>query len=263
MRVAISPCPNDIFVFGPLILGRVPWEGEPLKFEFLDIEALNLRGEEDEAPDVLKCSFARFAELGHAYELCPVGAALGRGVGPLVVGRAGPPLAQRGAVLLPGPHTTAALLWRRYGPVFAERALRYDRIAEETAADPALVGVLIHEARFTYAQRGLELLLDLGAAWEQDTGLPLPLGAIALHQRLPPATRGAFSQALRRSLAYAWEHVNEVEPLVLRHAQEMDPEVARRHIKLYVNEFTRDLGEQGWRAARKLLELANARQREA
>ena len=78
MRVAISPCPNDIFVFGPLILGRVPWEGEPLKFEFLDIEALNLRGEEDEAPDVLKCSFARFAELGHAYELCPVGAALGR-----------------------------------------------------------------------------------------------------------------------------------------------------------------------------------------
>jgi 1,4-dihydroxy-6-naphthoate synthase len=266
LRVAISPCPNDTFAFGNLILGQVKGLPFELDFEFHDIEALNALGVSEAAPDVLKFSFAHYGMLSEHYRLLKVGAALGLGVGPLLVGVGELPLSKIKRIYVPGRQTTANLLFQRFGRSECGDAevveLRYDLIMQRCAEEPESAGVIIHESRFTYEFNGLKALLDLGAAWEHSTKLPLPLGGIAMHRRCSEEVALAFEVALGASLDAAWEDRSNLLPMMRSHAQEMDDKVMGDHIGLYVNQYTRELGSEGQKAVEELcsrkLEFASA-----
>lgn len=254
IKIAISPCPNDTFIFGYLIEGKVPWDGPKLNFEFLDIQALNEAVLSKSCPyDLIKCSYALYPKIAERFDLFPIGAALGVGVGPLLVGQPGLPLDQRNVIYVPGYDTTAYQLFRRYGPKGVEtKALRYDLLVERLAQDKNAAGVVIHESRFTYEDLGLHLLLDLGKAWEQDTQLPLPLGGPVISKSCHHDLKKMLETAIKSSLQKAWKDRTPIESLMKHHAQEMDMQVMASHIDLYVNEYSIDLGSRGRAAIEKL-----------
>jgi len=236
LSFAFSPCPNDTFAFHALVHGLV--EGPRVAPHIDDIEALNARAERGEA-EATKISVAAFGRVRDRYALLRSGGAAGFGVGPIVVARGARDVG--GRVAIPGERTTAALLLRLLGS-FDTVALRFDRIADAVLAGDVDCGVLIHEGRFTYAGRGLVLLRDLGEAWEERMGCPLPLGAVAIRRDLA-ARAGELDAAIRVSLDRAWADPAASRDFVRAHAQEMDPEVVERHIRLYVNQYTRALDE--------------------
>ncbi|MHC4223362.1 MAG: 1,4-dihydroxy-6-naphthoate synthase [Planctomycetota bacterium] len=238
MTLAISPCPNDTFAFHAL--------RNEYRLVFDDVDGLNRRAERGEF-DLTKISVAAYGRLREEYALLRAGGAAGYGVGPIVVA----PIERGvgGRVAIPGERTTAALLLRLLGE-FETVAMRFDRIADAVLAGEADCGVLIHEGRFTFERKGLTQLCDLGTLWETRMGLPLPLGAIAIRRTLGPELARRVDDAIRRSIAHAMAHPDESADFVRVHAQEMDPEVVRRHIELYVNEYTLQLEE---RAVHRLL----------
>jgi len=254
LRLGFSPCPNDCHVFDALVHGRI---ATPLRFEVVldDVEALNAAAAAG-ALDVAKVSYHAAAHLARAWRLLPAGGALGRGVGPLLVARE--PLADlRGrTVAVPGGRTTARLLLALYAPHAQTRTMRFDRIMPAVAAGEADAGLVIHEGRFTYASHGLVVLEDLGRWWEAGTGHLLPLGAIAVSRALDDDVQREVARAVRASVEAAFADPAASEPYVARHAQELDPEVRRQHIALYVNEYTRDVGEEGRAAVAALLGAA-------
>jgi 1,4-dihydroxy-6-naphthoate synthase len=256
LTLAYSPCPNDTFIFTPWVEGRIP--GAPGVVERLDdIETLNraaLAGE----PDVVKVSFHAFGHLRERYCLLRSGGALGRGCGPLVVARAAfsEEMLAGKTVAIPGVLTTAALLLRLFAPGLPDKNVKVMPFHEILAAtrDGAVdAGVIIHESRFTYPRYGLRQVADLGEWWERETGLAIPLGGIAMRRDLGDELILRTERALEASVDYAHTHPDLVWPAVRRHAQEMDDEVMRRHIALYVNDFTRGYGEEGERAIAQLL----------
>lgn len=257
LNLGYSPCPNDCFLFFAMSHGLV--ETEPLTVHLADVEELNqsaLRGE----LDVTKLSYHAYAHIADRYVMLPSGGALGKGVGPLIVSRE--PLASlRGrSVAVPGGLTTANLLLRlSQGDDIDYRQYRYDRIMPAVAAGEVEAGLIIHESRFTYREHGLLKHLDLGEWWERTTGKLLPLGGIAARRSLGNRRLARLDQAIRASLEYAYRHPDEVEPYVAEHAQEMSSEVRQRHIDLYVNRYSRDLGGEGREAVTELLERARAR----
>jgi 1,4-dihydroxy-6-naphthoate synthase len=262
LRVAFSSCPNDTFMFHALVCGVVacPWA---LDVQLDDIEALNERalGPANARPDVSKLSVAALVQGARDWRVLGAGAALGRGTGPLVVvGPHGPPdLARLSGrrVAIPGARTTAALLLDAFGPRDAERVpMRFDRIATAVACGDVAAGVLIHETRFTYAEHGLTAIADLGACWEDDTGLPLPLGVIAARRDHGPELATRFEVALRSSVEAAFADRSRSAAYVRQHAQEMSDDVCRRHIELYVNAFSLDLGDEGRHAIETMLRRA-------
>lgn len=262
LKVAISPCPNDTFTFGPLVLGLCPMSSFLFHFEFHDIEELNALGVADPAPDVLKFSYAHYPKLSEHYRLLNVGSALGVGVGPLLVGQGDASLVERTKVYVPGLCTTANLLLKRYGLLSMSEnveveELRYDLILERLQREPESAGVIIHESRFTHESLGLKTLVDLGACWESGTGLPLPLGGIGVHRRHDAAIAQEIQGILGESLSMAQENLTSLLPMMESHAQEMDEDVMLQHVKLYVNEFSKDLGETGLKAIRELCEMQN------
>lgn len=255
MRIAYSPCPNDTFVFHAWAHGLI--EGAPpLEVTFADIDVTNSAAERGEF-DVVKVSYAALPWLLDRYALLPSGGALGRGCGPLVLTRAPLPSLDGRTVAVPSERSTAYLLFRLWAA--GQRPSRID-VVPFTAIMPAVrdgrydAGLVIHEARFTYPSYGLTALADLGAWWEADTGLPIPLGAILARRSLDVA---ALGRAARASVEYAWAHPDASAAYVAEHADEMSPDVQRQHIALYVNEFTRDLGEEGYAAVRALLTRAH------
>ncbi|MFA7460274.1 MAG: 1,4-dihydroxy-6-naphthoate synthase [Trueperaceae bacterium] len=256
LRLGYSPCPNDTFIFHALVHGLIPQPGTPqLNFdvELADVEALNLKAD-DGALDVAKISYHAYGYLADRYVLLPTGGALGQGVGPLVVARE-PGLDLRGKrVAIPGGRTTANLLLRLWQPEDVSLVeLRYDKIMPAVVAGEVDAGLIIHESRFTYPQYGLHQLVDLGAWWEGDVGELVPLGAIAARRSLGTATLTALTRLVRASLEYAWANPEASAAYVEQHAQEMEPSVRQRHIDLYVNEYSRDVGAAGASAARELL----------
>jgi 1,4-dihydroxy-6-naphthoate synthase len=260
LRFGFSPCPNDTFAFHALVHGLVeaPFRVEPV---MLDIEELNRRAGTGEL-ELTKLSIAALAAVGDRYRLLRSGAALGFGVGPLVVARKpiGLERAAAGPIAVPGRQTTAFLLLRRFAPALGEvLELRYDRILDAVAGGEARAGLIIHESRFTYAEHGLVEVCDLGTRWEEETGLPVPLAGICARSDLDAAVRAAAEQAIRSSVEYAFAHPGASEEFVRMNAQELSAEVRRSHIELYVNESTIDLGEAGMRAIESLLRtpLAN------
>jgi len=259
LSMAYSPCPNDTFVFHAWKHGLIAG-APPIDVRYADIDITNglaARGE----LDVMKVSYAALPWVLEEYALLPCGGALGRGCGPLVLSRdATTPDALAGKVVaVPGERSTAYLLFRLWaaghvpGGVGEIRVLPFDRIMPAVRDGEVDAGLVIHEARFTYGDYGLTRLADMGDWWESDTGLPIPLGAIIARRSLDLP---ALAAAIRASVDHAWANPQESRPYVLEHAQEMDPVVADRHIGLYVNEFTRDLGPDGYAAVRALLARA-------
>ncbi|OKK16897.1 1,4-dihydroxy-6-naphthoate synthase [Streptomyces sp. CB00455] len=262
VRIAYSPCPNDTFVFDAWAHGRVP--GAPaLDVTFADIDITNGMAERGEL-DVLKVSYAVLPWVLEEYALLPCGGALGRGCGPLVLTR-GPGADLSGAtVAVPSERSTAYLLFRLWAAeVLPEGVgkvvvLPFNEIMPAVRDGRVDAGLVIHEARFTYQDYGLHCLADMGEHWESTTGLPIPLGAIIARRSLGGGRLRALAEAARTSVRMAWEDPEASRPYVRAHAQELDPAVADQHIGLYVNEFTADLGEDGYAAVRGLLTRAAA-----
>lgn len=233
-----STCPNDTFAFHALVHGLVP--GPRVAPFMADIEVLNQRAERGEA-EVTKVSTAAYGRLRDRYVLLRAGGAAGYGVGPIVVSRG--PREVGGRIAIPGERTTAALLLRLLGR-FDTVPMRFDQIEDAVISGEVDCGVLIHEGRFTFEAKGLTLLTDLGSVWEQRMQCPLPLAGLAIRRDLAPTLAPLIDPALRASVEYALVHPEASRDYVAVHAQEMDPDVMQRHIRLYVNEYTLDLDEQ-------------------
>ncbi len=256
MNIAYSPCPNDTFVFHAWAHGLI--EGAPpLDVTFADIDVTNTAAERGEF-DVVKVSYAALPWLLDQYALLPCGGALGRGCGPLVLTRSDLPSLDGRTVAVPSERSTAYLLFRLWAS--GQRPARID-VVPFASIMPAVrdgafdAGLVIHEARFTYPTYGLQALVDLGEWWERDTGLPIPLGAILARRSLDV---GGLAHAAQASVDYAWAHPHASAAYVAAHADEMSPDVQQQHIALYVNEFTRDLGDEGYAAVAALLDRAYA-----
>ncbi len=254
-----SPCPNDTFAFHALVQGLVPAPaGIEIRVHLADVEELNQMALAGEL-EMTKLSFHALGRVRRRYGLLSAGAALGRGCGPLLVARPGTSLeaACRGPVAVPGRLTTAHLLLTLYlGRPPRTRPMIFSQVMEEVARGRVPAGLVIHEGRFTYPGLGLVELLDLGRWWEETTGLPLPLGCIALRRDLGNDLARSLQEALARSVEYAWAHPEASADFIARHAQEMEPEVTRSHIQLYVNRFTRELGDEGRRAVEEMMRRA-------
>ncbi|GAB2870991.1 1,4-dihydroxy-6-naphthoate synthase [Streptomyces deserti] len=262
LQIAYSPCPNDTFVFDALAHGRVP--GAPaLDVTFADIDVTNGMAERG-AFDVLKVSYAVLPYVLDDYALLPCGGALGRGCGPLVLTREADVDLTGRTVAVPGERSTAYLLFRLWaadtlpGGVGEIVVMPFHEIMPAVRDGKVDAGLVIHEARFTYRSYGLHKLADMGEHWEHTTGLPIPLGAIIAKRSLGADTLRLLADSIRTSVRAAWDDPEVTRPYVMAHAQEMDPAVADQHIGLYVNEFTADLGEDGYAAVRGLLTRAAA-----
>lgn len=264
LRISYSPCPNDTFVFHGWAHGLVPG-APPVDVSFADIDITNGMAERGES-DILKVSYAVLPYVLDRYALLPCGGALGRGCGPLVLTRepgASADLAGK-TVAVPSERSTAYLLFRLWaaaevpGGVGKIEVLPFHEIMPAVRDGLVDAGLVIHEARFTYQNYGLHKLADMGEHWEATTGLPIPLGAIIARRSLGQARLRGIADAIRQSVAMAWDEPEASRGYVLEHSQEMDPRVADQHIGLYVNEFTAALGEDGYAAVRGLLTRAAA-----
>ena len=249
-----SPCPNDTFAFHALTYGLVdaPFRVRPV---LLDIEELNRRAH-DGTFDLTKLSVGAFAGVGDRYRLLRSGAALGEGVGPLVVTRTPMALADavRGRVAIPGRETTAYRLLRLAAPALRDVVeMRYDRILRAVADGEVDAGLIIHESRFTWQEHGLAKAADLGDWWEHETGLPVPLAGICARSDLDDGTVAAAERAIRASVQYAFDHPEASREYVQANAQEMSADVQARHIALYVNAYSLDVGDEGLRAIERLV----------
>lgn len=260
LRIAYSPCPNDTFVFDAWAHGRVPGAPE-LDVTFADIDITNGLAERGEL-DVLKVSYAVLPWVLDEYTLLPCGGALGRGNGPLVLTRGPDADLTGGTVAVPSERSTAYLLFRLWaaevlpGGVGRIAVMPFNEIMPAVRDGKVDAGLVIHEARFTYQEYGLHRLADMGEHWESTTGLPIPLGAIIAKRNLGTDTLQLLADSARTSVRMAWDDPEASRPYVRAHAQEMDPAVADQHIALYVNEFTADLGPDGYAAVRGLLTRA-------
>ncbi|HUC91154.1 MAG TPA: 1,4-dihydroxy-6-naphthoate synthase [Paenibacillus sp.] len=260
MNIAYSPCPNDTFVFHAWTHGLIP--GAPaLDVTYADIDITNRLAAGTDGPEILKISYAALPWVLNDYALLPCGGALGRGCGPLVLtagspGSADPAWLAGRRVAVPSDRSTAYLLFRLWAaqnvPVGVGEivVMPFHEIMPAVRDGRIDAGLVIHEARFTYGNFGLALMADMGSWWESDTGLPIPLGAIVARRNLDLA---AIAGWIRASVEYAWAHPEASRSYVLRHAQEMSPDVAQAHIDLYVNEFTANLGDKGFEAVYALL----------
>jgi 1,4-dihydroxy-6-naphthoate synthase len=257
VTLGYSPCPNDTFIFTAWVEGKIPG-APPVEERLEDIETLNGQAMDQEL-DVVKVSFHAFGHLRRHYGLLHAGGALGRGCGPLVVAREPfpPEDLARKRIAIPGRLTTAALLVRLFAPDLPPPlVLPFHEIMAATRDGAVDAGVIIHEGRFTYPAYGLHQIVDLGEWWERETGHPIPLGGIAIRRALGAARVRQVDAAIRASLDYARALPAAVWPAVRRHAQELDDDVMRQHIALYVNDFTRDYGPAGEAAIDHLLATA-------
>jgi 1,4-dihydroxy-6-naphthoate synthase len=254
LTLGFSPCPNDTFIFDALVHGRIRARGLRFRERLEDVETLNRLACGAEL-DVTKISYGAIPYLLEEYVLLRSGGALGRGCGPLLVAREPmEPGELRGKrIAIPGRLTTANLLLRLFDPALPEGVERvYSGIMPAVERGEVDAGLIIHESRFTYPRHGLVALVDLGAWWEGETGLPIPLGGILARRALGAETVREVEDAIRRSVEHAFAHPADGLPYLRAHAQEMEEEVMRRHVELYVNDFSRDLGEEGERAVREL-----------
>ena len=264
MKIAFSPCPNDTFIFHAWVHGLIP--GAPqLDVTYADINITNTLAAGSVGPDVVKISYAALPWVLSEYALLPCGGALGKGCGPLLLttNRAGSINSSASLsskrVAVPSERSTAFLLFRLWaaqqvpGGVGEIVVLPFQEIMPAVRDGLVDAGLVIHEARFTYPTYELTLLADLGNWWEKDTNLPIPLGAIIARRSLDLSAISGWIQA---SVKYAWAHPEESKEYILHHSQELSTEVTQAHIKLYVNEFSENMGETGYKAVEALLSRA-------
>ena len=260
LSLGFSPCPNDCFMFEAIVHRRIDLEGLDFSLRMDDVEALNRAAFAGQI-DVTKLSYHAFAYCADRYALLESGSALGRGCGPLLISKRpiAADLVRTGAlrIAIPGHYTTANFLLGLAFPEAQDKtAIVFSEIESALLREEYDAGLIIHENRFTYQARGLRKIIDLGDFWERETGMPIPLGGIAVRRSLPDATQQAMNRVMRRSVEYAFAHRDASLPFVRAHAQEMSEEVMYRHIDLYVNDYSIDLGEEGKRAVARLFERA-------
>ncbi|MFT5726260.1 MAG: 1,4-dihydroxy-6-naphthoate synthase [Desulforhopalus sp.] len=257
LSLGFSPCPNDTFIFYGLVHGKVGSDdlmfAEPL---LEDVEQLN-RWAVAGSLDVTKLSYHALAHVLEEYCLLRTGGALGRGCGPLLVtrdvGRKG--LSELKRIAIPGKLTTAALLLQMFLPCSCELIeMRFDSIMAAVKSGEVDGGVIIHESRFTYEEEGLFCLQDLGEWWEETTGMPIPLGGIAAKRSLGYEKLKAIEKAIADSVEFAFRHPGDCLPYIQKHSQELEKDVVESHIGLYVNEFSKDLGDEGKAAVELFIE---------
>ena len=254
LSLGFSPCPNDTFIFYGLVHGLIDSAGVTFAEPILeDVERLNLWAMA-KTLDVTKLSFHALGHVLDEYCLLTAGSALGRGCGPLLVSGSMRHFDELRhlKIAIPGKMTTAAMLLQMFLSDCHQLVelvelveMRFDRIMGAINRGEVDAGVIIHESRFTYGEQGLFCLQDLGEWWEQSTGLPIPLGCIAARRNLGRDRILAIDQAIKNSVAYAFAHQDDCLPYIRSKSQELEPEIVRNHIQLYVNEFSRDLGEEG------------------
>jgi 1,4-dihydroxy-6-naphthoate synthase len=262
LSVGSSPCPNDCFMFDAIVNERIDLEGLEFSMHMADVEALNKAAFAGEA-EVSKLSYHAYAHCTGNYVLLDAGSALGRNCGPLLISKRTISKEEVAAgavrIAIPGKYTTANFL---LGLAFPRAHDRTELVFSEI--EPALLsenfdaGLIIHENRFTYEAKGLKKIIDLGEFWEEETGTPIPLGGIVIKRSLPDEVKQKVNRVLRRSVEYAFANRAASLPFVREHAQEMSEEVMYRHIDLYVNQYSIDLGEEGRRAVQMLFERATA-----
>ncbi|MEC7680469.1 MAG: 1,4-dihydroxy-6-naphthoate synthase [Planctomycetota bacterium] len=260
IRLGISTCPNDTFAFHAIMNRKVDWQGLDFAIELLDIQQLNNRLFEG-SWDVAKASFHAALLLTDSTVVLPSGSALGFGVGPLLLAAKTDSVPNHSGqlTLCPGQHTTANLLFRLFYPETTRVEHRvFSEIMPLLQKGQADFGVCIHEGRFTWQDQGLALVEDLGTRWERETDSPLPLGGILASRHLSPETISRVQAVIHDSLLYALSNPEEAMLSMRRYAQEFNDEVLMEHVKLYVNEWTQDLGSVGRHALSELSQRARS-----
>ncbi len=262
LSLGFSPCPNDTFVFDAMIHGKIDTEG--LEFEVFmgDVEDLNQRAFAGNL-DITKLSYHAFAYLTDQYSLLDAGSALGNNCGPLLVAKTLKTETEiiHGKIAIPGKYTTANFLFGYAFPKAQNKVeMLFSDIEEAVLQGKVDAGLIIHENRFTYQQKGLVKVIDLGEFWETNTGMPIPLGGIVIKRDLPIDIQQKVNRVMQRSVQFAFDHPKSSLPFVRTHAQEMDEAVMYQHIDLYVNQYTLDLGEKGKAAVQYLFDVATKKQ---
>jgi len=256
--LGFSPCPNDTFIFDALVNHKIDTEGIEVNAVLEDVETLNrwaLAGK----LDITKLSFPAFFQSLNDYILLDSGSALGKGVGPLLITKNKNQLTEsevnHATVALPGKNTTANLLFSfAYPQAVKKQFVIFSGIEDAVLSSKTDLGVIIHENRFTYQQKGLNKVIDLGEYWETKMNAPIPLGGIAIKRTIEPAQAKTINKLIRKSLDYAFAHYPFITDYVKEHSQEMSEDVMRKHIELYVNNYSLELGNDG----RKAIEILHS-----
>jgi 1,4-dihydroxy-6-naphthoate synthase len=262
LSLGFSPCPNDCFMFDAIVNRRIDLEGLEFKVHLDDVEGLNAAALAGQA-QITKLSYHAYAYCADRYALLDAGSALGRHCGPLLISkrRITPEEVSAGAlsIAIPGKYTTANFLLGLAFPRAERKAeLVFSEIEAAVLRGDHDAGLIIHENRFTYEAKGLKKIIDLGEFWERETGAPIPLGGIVISRVLPDEVKDRVNRVVRRSVEYAFANREASLPFVRQHAQEMSDEVMYKHIDLYVNQYSIDLGVEGRRAVELLFARARA-----
>jgi 1,4-dihydroxy-6-naphthoate synthase len=258
LTLGFSPCPNDTFIFDAMVNGKIDTMGIEFDYVMEDVETLNLWAEQGKL-DITKLSYNTFLHTVGQYALLHSGSALGKGVGPLLISKRDINETELSncRLAIPGFNTTANLLLTLAFPDAKNKAeLLFSKIEEAVLNDEYDAGLIIHESRFTYAQKGLKKIIDLGDWWEQATSAAIPLGGIVIKRSFDKLLCAKVDKIIKDSLAYSWEQYPELSSFVTSNSQEMEEGVMRKHIQLYVNDYTTDLGENGRNAIAALFDKA-------
>ena len=263
LTLGFSPCPNDTFIFDAMVNGKIDTHGLSFEVVLEDVETLN-KFAGDQKLDITKLSYSSFLQNLVEYALLHSGSALGKGVGPLLVCRKSElekwndrDLRSAAKIAIPGRNTTANLLLSLAFPEIANKQeIIFSEIEQAVLSGAFDMGLIIHESRFTYEQKGLVKVLDLGDWWENKTNALIPLGCIAIKRDIDKEIAKKVDSIIKESIQYAWGNYPALSDFVKEHAQEMQEDVMRKHIELYVNNYTKDLGDEGRRAVTRLFEEA-------
>ncbi len=258
LTLGFSPCPNDTFIFDAMVHGRIDTEGLEFDYFLADVEELN-RKALDSTVDITKISYHAYAYVADNYLILDSGSALGHHNGPLLISKKiiEPSTIPGLRIAIPGKMTTANLLFSIAWPdALNKTEYLFSDIEDALLNEEVDAGLIIHETRFTYYRKGLHKIADMGQYWEKETGLTIPLGAIVINRSVPENVALKVNRILRRSLEYAYKDSFASYDFVADNAKEMDSSVMNSHIKLYVNEYSLDLGEKGRNAIRGLYRIA-------
>jgi 1,4-dihydroxy-6-naphthoate synthase len=257
--LGFSPCPNDTFIFDALVNKKIDTGDFHFNVRLEDVETLNNLAKK-ETLDFTKISYGVLPLIVNQYKVMNSGSALGKGVGPLLISQKEVDFneVEKYTIAIPGENTTAHLLFSLAFPKAKNKVFkRYDEIEKSVLESEDVLGVIIHENRFTYMQKGLHKIVDLGNFWEEKTSLPIPLGGIVGKRNIDDNILMKVDALIKESMEYAFENYPLITDYVKQHSQEMDPEVMKKHIDLYVNKYSINLGKEGRNAIRKFMSISH------